>query len=285
MEALKTSGVLSRVRLAVAEATPPGELDETVHAVCGLLTLVYRTPVAIVGEHWRDPVQRATLSRYREPPFLYASILPPMVSSEQVGEFLEVAYGPYVSQWRDWDLPNAVDHYVQAHALNSAWAQAVGFFTALETLKEAFLAQDHNRRLERYLPARQFKRRKIASTIMGVLEHGLRDSVDLSKADRDSLRGKVGELNRRAYKQILKSMFKELGVAIADSELRQLNSLRNQIIHRGSPDCREGPWADQGEAYRLTARFAGLVEETIMAVLGYHGRFERYDQSLMKRND
>ena len=284
MEALRTSGVLSHIRLEVAGPKPVEELDDTARALCGLLTLVRRSPVAIVGEHWDDPESPARVTRYREPPFLYPSILQPMVSSEQLGEFLEVTYGRYVERWRDWDLANAIDHYVQAHALGSAWAQAVGFFTALETLKEAFLAQDHNRRLERYLPARQFKRRKIATTIMDLLERELRDSVDLSKSDKDSLRGKVGDLNRRAYKQILKVMFEELGVVVAESELRQLKSLRDQIIHRGSPNCRKAPWADQSEAYRLTARFASVVEETIMAVLDYHGQFQRYDQTLVSIN-
>jgi hypothetical protein len=281
MKALGTSGVLSRICLEVAGPKPLEELDDTAHVLCDLLTLVHRSPVAIVGEHWDDPESSASLSRYREPPFLHVPPLRPMVPTPQLGRFLELTYDAYLDKWQVWDLPNAIDHYVQAHVLRSAWAQAVGFFTSLETLKQAFLAQGDNPSLERYLPARELKKRKIVSRITDCLERELRGSVVLTKADRESLHSKVGDLNRRAYRQILEKMFERLGVVVTESDLRQLKSLRDQIIHRGSPDFRKGPWRDGSEAYNVAARFAGVVEATMMAILGYHGQFDSYDQLLL----
>ena len=238
MEALRTSGVLSRLRVEVVGRRPAEGPDDTAHALCGLLTLVCRSPVAIVGEHWDDPEQPAKLSRYREPPFLYAPIFRPMVSSEQLGEFLDVTYGAYVERWRDWDLPNAIDHYVQALALQSAWAQAVGFFTAMETLKRPFL---HSQ---------------------GRSEH-----------------------DARGYATVVEQMINVLTIPADDLDVRNLIKLRDKIIHRGSPGIGETPWHDEAEAFRMVAQFGGLVESTILAILGYRGQFERYDQLFVSSCD
>jgi hypothetical protein len=281
MEALGTSGVLSRIRLEVAAPRPVEELDDTAHAICGLLNLAHRSSVAIVGEHWDNPEGSAEFSRYSEPPFLYPPLFRPLIPTDALGHFMASTLVPYQRQWRKWDLAHAVDHYVQAHAVRSAWAQSVGFFTSLETLKQAFLAQANNRSLERYLPAQELKKRKIVSRIVDCLERELRGSVDLSKADKESLRGKVGDLNRRAYRLVLEKMFEQLGVVVEEADLRQLKSLRNQIIHRGSPDYSEGPWRDGSEAYRVAARFAGVVEGALMAILGYQGQHVSYDQVVL----
>jgi hypothetical protein len=233
MEALKTSGVLSSIRLEAGGPRPVEELEDAADALCELLTLVHRSPVAIVGEHWDDPESPGRLHRYREPPFMDAPPLRPLVPSQQLGRFLELTYDSYLKKWQVWDLPNAIDHYVQAHVLRSAWAQAIGFFTAMETLKHAFLARP-------------------------------------TRSAHDA----------RGYANVVKRMIKELEIPADEYDVESLIELRNKIIHRGSPGSRKTYWEDETEAFRLVGQFGGLVESMILAILGYHGEFERYDQVL-----
>jgi hypothetical protein len=231
MEALTTSGVLSGIFLEVAGPKPVEELDDSAHALCGLLTLAHRSPVAIVGEHWDDPESSVKLSRYQEPPFLYSPMFRPLIPAGALGHFLAGTFASYLKQWHEWDLAHAIDHYAQAHALRSAWTQAVGFFTAMETLTHAFLAR----------PTRS-------------------------------------ACDARGYANVVDQMIKELEIPADDLDVGRLITLRNKIIHRGSPGSRGTPWSDEGEAFRLATQFGGLVESTILAILGYHGEFERYDQ-------
>jgi hypothetical protein len=174
-------------------------------------------------------------------------------------------------------------------SIHSVWPQSVGFFTALETLKSAFLRQ-HGDELQYYLPPgkvydKEFKEKKVAYRVIDILGDAFDVFSHLSGDDRAALKLKVKtELSRRPYKLVLSNMFQELGMVVGEDDLKWLVRLRDQIIHTGSP--RYGgkePWADSNssEAARWVNRFAGLLERTFLAVLGYRGHFERYDQAVV----
>jgi hypothetical protein len=185
-------------------------------------------------------------------------------------------------------LGEAQDLYIQAMSIHSLWPQSVGFFTALETLKNAFLRK-HGDELQYYLPLgkdfdKEFSKKEVARRVMEVLGDAFDVFNHLPEDDRSALKLKIkNELNRRPYKLVLNRMFQELGMVVDEDDLKWLVRLRDQIIHTGSPqyDGKE-PWADKSsEAGRWADRFAGLVEKTFMAILGYQDQFEPYDQSVI----
>lgn len=169
-------------------------------------------------------------------------------------------------------------------SLRFAWSRAVEFFTALETLKNAFLQQPGRAKLARLVPKGGFRKEDIVNQVIEFLDDKLEIFKDLPDEDdrqalEESLKNRVGSLNQRAYKLILRDMFRELEVPFDDYELKWFVELRNQIIHRGSPDYRKGPWKNDLEAAsKWAARFTGLVERTILKIIDYRGDFEPYDQ-------
>lgn len=282
MEALRSAGILSSISIELLEQASEDQLDDLVHALCFVLTLAQRSPVSCVAQHWQEANGIIARSRYQEPVFYYPTAFRPLIPAESLATFVQETLENLKRQGESWDLGHAIDHYVQAMSLRSVWSQAVGFFTALETLKNAFLREPGKDKLGYLVPPGKFKEKEIVNEVIELLDERLAIFKDLPDEDRqaleESLKSKVGSLNGRAYKLVLRDMFRELEVPVDDSELKRLVKLRNEIIHRGSPDYRKSPWKTPSEASTWAARFAGLVERTILAILGYREDFERYDQ-------
>jgi hypothetical protein len=281
IEALRTSGILGQVEIRNLANFSENEIAELVGALCAALTLAQRSPISCVGQHWKDESGIVVRSRFQEPVFEYPARVRPLIEGKSLAAFVQAALQDYKICWKDWDLGHAIDHYVQVMTLGSAWSQAIGFFTALETLKNAFLHNQGRETLEFYVPKNIFKKGQIVSKVEALLSDNFSTFRELSKEEKESLTGKVGELNRRAYKLILRAMFQELGVICDNEELKRLVDLRNQIIHRGSPDYERSPWKDPSEAFLHAAKFAGIVERVFLAILDYHGDFEPYERSIV----
>jgi len=274
---LRTAAVLCRVTVEIEEDGPEDQLDDVVRALCGLLTLAQRSLVWPVSQHWENVRGGIARSRYQEPVFYHPMMLRPLIPAKSLASFVQSSLETYERQYETWNLGGARDHYIQALSLRSAWPQSVGFFTALETLKHAFLRQSGKGTLEYYLPKGKFKRQNVRK-----IKEFLRDNFEvfrsLSGDEAGSLSGKIVDLNRRAYKVILQMMLKELNVRVRDDALREIVKLRNQIIHTGAPDYQNDP----SEAALQASRVAGLVEKImLLGILHYEGSFEQYDKAFL----
>lgn len=295
MNVLKTAGVLSQIRINFSQDVSEEQMDEFINLSCGLLSIAQRAHVWCVARHWKNSEGAIAKSRYEEPIFHYSRPSAPLIPVESLGEFFQSTIDNYRAKYDEWDLGEAQEHYLQSMQNNSMWSQSLGFFTALETLKAAYLCRPEKKNFERYVPKGRFRKKKISDKVMDILRENFEEFRNLLDADQDNeiddeqrekielekqtLKSKVGELNRRAYKLVLKSMFKELGMAVEDEELKQLVDLRNQIIHNGSPDYEK--WTSPSKAGEAASKFCGLLlEESLLAILGYKGNFSRYDQLL-----
>lgn len=281
IEALKTSGVMSHVEVMEIGRESEKRLDQFVLRLCDLLTLASRSPVSCVAQYWQNKDGTVVKGLLREPPFDYPTRVGSLIEAAYLSVFIEDTYANYLRSWKKWDLANAIDHYVQAMSLNSAWSQAVGFFTALETVKSAFLSQNENRSRGFYVSRSQFAKSDVPGKVVRLLGRHFPIFKHLPDGENDALLGSARSLNRRAYKVVLKEMFRELAIEYNDDELNELVGLRNQIIHGGSPTYTVSRWRNSSEAYRSAARFASLVERVFLAVLGYRREFSPYDQSLI----
>ena len=275
---LKTAGVLGRITVELKEQGSENQLDELVGVLCGLLSLAQRSHVRYVSQEWNNIRGGIGRTRYQEPIFYYPMMTRPLIPAKSLAGFVQSSLETYERQYATWNLVVAQDHYIQALSLRSAWPQSVGFFTALETLKHAFLRQAGKGDLECYLPKGEFKKKQIASQIKELLRKNFEVFRSLSPDEAGSLSGKIGDLNRRAYKVILRKMFEELNVRVRDDALREIVQLRNQIIHTGAPDYQNDP----SEAALQASRVAGLVEKImLLGILHYEGSFERYDKAFL----
>jgi hypothetical protein len=238
---LRSARILSVITMDFLEPLAFDESRNLNLNLCSLLTLAQRSYICRVASHWQDADGITKKSRYEEPVFDYPPSPRPLIPIEALGNFVEVTLENYNKEWNNWKLPWAIDYYVQAMSLRHLLAQSVGFFTALETLKCAFLKQPGRDKLEYYVT-------------------------------------KAGKLKRRAYKWVLKEMFRELNMRVDNDDLELLVALRNRIIHCGVPNYEEDP--DMSKATNWTLKFSSLVEKTLLAILGYQGVFEQYDQSV-----
>lgn len=255
---LKTSRILSAISVDLLERPSSDNSRELISDLCSLLTLAQRSCVHKVASHWQDPDGVTKRSLYQEPVFEYPPAPRPLIPAEALGSFLEDTFKNYNEKWNIWKLPWAIDYYVQSMSLRHVFAQSIGFFTALETLKDAFLKQPGREGLEYYVTRGQFKKKKISDKVLNILSETfeefrnlLADTSDTSEekaVERQTLKSKVGELNRRAYKLVLREMFSELGIIVDDNDLKLLVDLRNKIIHSGTPNYESDRWPNLTEA-------------------------------------
>lgn len=296
ISALKTGGILSNIDIVFSHPKIEEEVDKYMREVCGLLTLSQRSHVWHTEYHLENASGVTVKSHYEEPVFIYSRPSRPLVPVDSLESFFRISFVNFEAKIREWNLGEAQDFYIQAMALTSAWSISLGFFTTLETFKNAFLHQQGYENLEFYVLPKTFKTLRIFEKVFEALCAGYdefkaladdkKDTIqqkDDKKTERETIRSKIADINRRAYKSILRSMFQQLGMTVDNKDLKNLVDLRNQIIHSGSPNYQKGPWKTSNDAFQWACRFGGIVEKTFLAILQYKGKFEPYDQSVIPR--
>ena len=290
MSALKTGGILSNIDIVFSHPKVEEEADRYIRKICGLLTLSQRAHVWHTEYHMKNASGVTVKSHYEEPVFVYSRPSRPLIPVESLESFVRTSLDNYEIAFSEWNLGEAQDFYIQAMSLTSAWSISLGFFTTLEALKNAFLHQPGREIPESYVPPQKFNAKSIFETLcasydeLKVLADDEKDTSQQKndkQAERENIKSKIVDINRRAYKSILRNMFQKLGMTVDNKDLKNLVDLRNQIIHSGSPNYEKGPWKISKEAFQWACKFGGLVERTFLAILHYNGEFEPYDQSVI----
>ncbi len=281
MQSLKISGVLGELRISLPQKKSEEWIDELVTDLCDLLSIAQRTWVRPVSMHWIDKDEHAVKSRYLETPFPHSKATYPLIPIGSLSSFIQSSFGSYKSQYEKWRLGQAQEHYLQALSSNTAWPQSIGFYTALETIKAAFFGQDGMSGKEYYAP----EGKGFIDKVITFLEENFEVFKSLNDGEKRSLRGRIGNLNQRAYKWQLITLFEKLDIDVGDEELRALMHLRNQLIHRGYPDYETQGWESPSEAFRLASKCGSVVERLILAILGYEGESKLYDTTFQSSRE
>lgn len=278
MSALKSTGILCKMEISFNTPATDSEIDDLISSLCGLLSLSQRTHVWCVSKKLQGSNGEKWL--YQEPIFPYFRPSRPLIPVDHLGEFITRLLDNYKKEYTKCNLGLVQDYYLQSMVLLSAWPQALGFFTALETLKQAHIHQS-GASIERYVSEGKFKKQDISDKVVTLLCNELPEFAHLhdnkQDAEIDTIKSKVGELNRRAYKTILKKMFAQLNLQVPEDELSRLVKFRNDIIHRGMPKDNS-----YGEAFENGLLFASLVEKVMLAILDYHGVLEYYHEGIRR---
>lgn len=255
---------------------------ECLHRIGSLLSIAGRGHVFCAARHRFDAEERWSDSQFSEPVFTARGWLRPLIPARALGEFLTAAYPHLSTRYQSLELGGVIDHYLQALTLHSVWPLSLGIFTAMETLKAAFLRPAEKSEAQFWIVPADFDANKSAlDDLIAVLASHFRGFDNLSSAEKESLKVQLRALNRRSYKYQLQIMLDQLGVSYSRKELQAFIDIRNRIIHQGVPIPGDIP-ADEYEhgttqGWRRIQAAASLFERALLAVLSYTGLCELFD--------
>ncbi len=276
MQTLETGGVLANCTIEFHDNVSFEEADKYLNQLCSLLSLSQRC--YIFPTCTEKVLNNVTFrKRYIEPVFLNSRPTSgPLISDKDLPGFLISSWKKIERSAGDWNFYLALDYYLQSHMIRSVWPSTLGFFTALETFKQAFINHQSDEEYEQYISKKEFHK-NLAPNILSVLKDSKSEFPTILQNDDEKLviRSKIFEINRRGYKSILREMFESLKIDLPSEELNELISFRNNIIHRGAPQEE-----DSTTSYIISLRFCNLLEMLFLKTLDYYGPYVSYDKTV-----
>lgn len=258
----------------------------TLQNITSSLSIACRGHVFITATYIVNEENMIFDSKFEEPAFTDRKWSQPLIPSQNIEDFILAVEATERSREQNLEIAYIVDHYLQALTIRSIWPQAVGIFTAMETLKAAFFAQEDNseedgeRNIDYVywvVPEDKFTSNDtMVNEILAVLtEHNSRFE-NLSRDERSSLKDQIKHgLKRRSYRTQLKRMLNMLEVEYDSSDLQVLIETRNRLIHEGTPVSASTPvdeyHATSRRASEKVKRAIGLFERALLAYLNYDG--------------
>ncbi|HDQ05732.1 MAG TPA: hypothetical protein ENN36_03290 [Candidatus Bathyarchaeota archaeon] len=256
------------------------EAREASQIILELLSLAQRGYVFAAVEHVYDAEDKWLSSKFNEPPFSNLGWGRPLIPTESLDDFLVTAFPSIRREFYGLELAHTIDHYLQSLTLRSVWPMSLGIFTAMETLKSAFYTVYEHENLQfQYwiVPRQEYEESKeLIDKLIGVLCSHFPRFCSLNKAERDSFKTQLKNLNRRSYKTQLRRMLEQIGVTYNKKELQPFINMRNALIHQGHLDDTK----DSQQIYKAI----GLFERLLLAILGYTGPCELFDANVWLEN-
>lgn len=271
---------------------PLGKVEEAIDClqeISALLSIACRGHVFVAVRHIWNQESGKLDSSFVEPPFSDRMWGRPLIPSNAIEDFLLAAFPVEKDRVRKFELSDATDHYLQALTLRSIWPQAVGIFTAMESLKVAFFSQnkdDENMSYNYWVDPEEFKANNdMIKKVIDVLAKEFPRFATLTSSERQSLGSQIMGLNRRSYKTQLKRMLTLLGVEYKASELQFFVNTRNRLIHEGTPISASTPINEYDEkmetALQYVVNAVSLFERALLAFLNYSGPHELFNEGLV----
>lgn len=249
---------------------------EGIYGILELLSVANRGYVFSAARHIGDADGRWLSGQLEEPHFTKPGWPRALIPSDSLEDFLTAAYPHMNAKYRSLELAHVIDHYLQALTLRSSWPISLGIFTAMETLKAAFFREqgDKDAKFQFWVvPPDDFAgNREVLDDLIEALGKHFSRFRNLDSSERDSLKAKLRDLNRRSYRTQLRRMLEQLNVSHSKGELQSFIAIRNSIIHQGRPTENDG--------WKQVEGAASLFERVLLGVLGYEGPNEPFDAEI-----
>lgn len=267
------------------------QATNTAQKIVSLLSIACRGHVFIAAQYISNEEHGTFYTKFDEPAFMNRKSSRPLISSENINRFVASVEKAQRDRVQNLEIALITDHYLQALAIQSVWPQAVGVYTAMETLKTAFFRQnDTEEDMEHVywiVPPENFEQNEgMVNNIIQVLIDNFPARFNtLSRPERDSLKDQIRHgLKRRSYKTQLKRMLDILNIEYNSRDLQSFINIRNRLIHDGSPISVETPVEDYDRLTRdaivIINQATSFFERVLLAWLDYDGPRELFDEGV-----
>lgn len=261
VEAQKSVDVTSEVIVDVSNIKDLAKATEYVDVLCRLLSFARGTKINWIYYDCYNSYEKELIFHKNSIAWRYSGL--PVIDSRNPNDtanFVKQVYTPYLSNKDTYGLDIAIESYLDAkRELGYLETRALRAVVVLEFLRSRYAKQKGN---EFILQDGQFK--NIHQAVTDILNEQC-TSMSLSPSIIDQMVSKIGELNRPAFKISLQTMFSDLGIDIAQTELDKFVRIRNSLVHKGSFLTNE-----YSEEYFF---ILGILDRVFLRILSYEGEF------------
>jgi hypothetical protein len=277
MRNLKITDVTCEIIISLSEIENEDEANQIVDNLCYLLSVAKGTKIQWIYRALYNEagacISKTHASRITK---VYGVNLL-MQNDRDVEAFLEITYSGYVANRERYKLDTGtIDAYLDAKA-ESDFLQVRGIKLAvtMEIIKEVFtgLAEDPVQALINKPKIFEKLKKKLFDAIMFTF------TAENIEIERDVVREKLPDLNRKAFRGILNDIFKRINLQIADEDMDYLIKCRNQLVHTGRFLCEKDKTPTQEEMVQEYSFLVHIVDSVYLKLLGYHGEYRKIDLS------
>lgn len=268
---LRTIDVTCEAIGFLSEATSATALEQVIDHLCTLLSVGRGTKIEWIYQDFYDEMG-TRLSR------LHGSRITKEYSphsifrrDQEIRVFVERTYSTYITNRERYQLAGrTIDTYLDAKVEHDyLQVRGIKMAVAMEVIKDAFINLPDSPIKELVSDQKTFDKltRTLSEAISPILEEA---HITLTG---HKLRGKLQELNRKAFGEVLTDIFKRLQLQIDDEEKQRFIQSRNSLVHQGRFHCETQKQAepDDRELFREYCFLMSILDRVVLRLLGYHG--------------
>ena len=273
----------AELRLRLSPSLPLAAADDLASDLCRVLSIAKGTRVQWVYRHLADENQRVFSTQHVGRIAANYSVSQVIGSTADDGtvmqRFIETAFPAYITKRPSYGLDLGIlDAYLDAKAdsdfLNM---KALKLVITMEMLAHAHLRATSAEEFDMILSPDEL--RACRATLKTAVKEALRSHrVDASRANR--IAGRVTELSRRPFEEILERLFSGVGLEISREDRKVFASCRNSLAHDGQfwsskvPPGDNCPFVHGWEGNKKEYFFLeSLLDRVILRLLEYDGPY------------
>lgn len=285
LQTLKGVDVTCEAILNLPNNSEDRQLESVIDNLCRILSVARGTKVQWVYCDYYDGA--ASLIRRRHfnhitAPYCPLSIIDAGIEGrDETRTFIEGAYEAYLARCIGYALDRGtIDAYLDSKAENDYLEmRGAKLAVVLEKLKAVFLKLPSTQTSELILDEALFKklRPKIKDAVSKTLE-----DANVEKDVRIKMHEKLGELNRRSFKDILNIFLDDIDFKPIEEDVKLFIQCRNKLVHTGDFYCNNAtpeeksrctPLPSPAEEYYFMVNF---LDRIFLRLLGYSGQYVDY---------
>lgn len=273
--------VTSELHVNVTNFQGISDIEPVVDSLCYILSIALGTKITWIyrKEYNKDRMMVSISHRaYITKPYSSLRIIE-LFGHTQLIEFVQQAYLTYTQRRDDFALEKGViDAYLDAKAeADYLETRGAKLAVALEALKAVFVGQTQNEHFEYIIDNNLFA--ELIPDLKLALKEQLKKTDRVNSDQRNKISGKVRELNRRNFAEVLNALFKYLNFHPAKNDLDLFIRCRNSLVHQGKFYCVTATEDDRQkcppkdnvvEEYRFMVDF---LDRIFLKLLGYQGPY------------
>jgi hypothetical protein len=236
-----------------------------VDELCKLLSLARGTKINWINAQsytQADKLCHTMLKNSIVWPFSHHSLIDPR-NPNDTPFFIKKVYPAYLRRRDRYNLDIAIEQYLDAKR-ETAYLEtrALAAVALIDSLQQQY-ASGHG--LTEIVKGFGKQKNGVRECLKNFITSAF---PNIKKRELDEILGKIPELNRRSFLNLLKKWMGDLGLQIPDSELSAIKDTRNSLAHRM---CFKS--SDKREKTREYFRLINLINQVFLKLLDYKGYF------------